>query len=171
MNAKLRLVLHLIYIAPFGRNLLTKSRNARFTALPIGHFRFSRLTIASHKTNYIIGQLLQIVSPRPFYYVTFLIKLSWQLITRLFVWIISPIQILMHLSFASLGNPRELKGNGTVSWYFFFQILILCCGCSYFPMGRSYLLLIWYLLPRGFDWFCFSRKAIARGCPGGRPTG
>mgnify|MGYP000020063063 FL=1 len=102
--------------------MLTKSRNARFTALPIGHVRFSRLTITSHKTNFIIGQPLQIVSPRPFYYVTFLIKLSWQLITRLFVWIISPIQILMHLSFASPGNPRELKGNGTVLVYFSFLV-------------------------------------------------
>lgn len=106
----------------FGRNLLTKSRNARFTAPPSGHFRFRRLTITSHKTNFIIAQLLQIVSPRPFYYVTFLIKLSWQLITSLFLWIISPIQILMHLSFASLGNPRELKGNGTVLVYFSFLV-------------------------------------------------
>ena len=28
----------------------------------------------------------------------------------------------MHLSFASLGNPRELKGNGTVLVYFSFLV-------------------------------------------------
>ena len=56
-----------------------------------------------------------------------MIRSSWQLIsrniTRLFVWIISPIQILMHLSFASPGKPPELKGNGTVLVFLLFSNL------------------------------------------------
>ena len=38
------------------------------------------------------------------------------------------------------------------------QISILCCGCSYFPLGKGYLSLILCPLSRGFEWFLFVRK-------------
>ena len=40
------------------------------------------------------------------------------------------------------------------------QILILCCGCTYFPLAKGYLSLNWCPLPRCFEGFCFSRKSI-----------
>ena len=48
----------------------------------------------------------------------------------------------------------------------------ICCGCSYFPLGKGFLLFILCPLPRGFEWFLFVTKNNSPGgCPGGRPTG
>ena len=50
-------------------------------------------------------------------------------------------------------------------------ISIVCCGCSYFPLGEGYLSLILYPLPRGFEWFLFVTKNYSPGEPRGSTHG
>lgn len=46
---------------------------------------------------------------------------------------------------------------------FWCQISTLCCGCSYSPLGKDYLSLILFPLPRGLKWYLFVMKNNSSG--------
>ena len=65
--------------------------------------------------------------------------------------------------FVRVSSKRSFFSHHFIS--FPWQILILCRGCSYFPLGKGYFSLILSPLPRVFKWLYLSRKTIPRGRP------